>query len=263
MASNSGSPEDNPGASPAPENLEELREKVALSCRILANEGLVEGMLGHVSVRLPDEEMLIRCRNEDDYGVFFTQDTDIRRVDFDGQGEDLAGGYQVPKELPIHGEILRSHPEVGCVIHAHPPATLICGISDLELRPIFGAFNIPAMRMALEGVPVYERSVLVARPELAAELMEAMGQKPVCVMKGHGVTVTGRTVEEATVRALNLNTLARITLQVAQTGREATEISEEDLKELPDLGSTFNDRWMWRHHAKLLEVGMSSPSYCS
>lgn len=242
------------------ESMDELREKVALSCRILANEGLVEGMLGHVSVRLSDDEMLIRCRSEGDYGVLFTKSTDIRRVNFDGHGEDLGDEYGAPKELPIHGETFKFRPEVGCVIHAHPPANLICGIANLELRPIFGAFNIPAMRMALEGVPVYERSALVTRPDLAAELIEAMGSKSVCVMKGHGVTVTGQTIEEATVRALNLNILAQVTLQVAQTGREVPDIPHEDVGELPDLGSRFNDLWVWRHHAKLLEGGKASPS---
>ncbi len=242
--------------------LDELREKVALSCRILANEGLVEGILGHVSARVPGEdEMLIRCRSDEECGVLFTKSMDIRRVDFDGQGPDLEGRYEVPKELPIHGEILKARPEVGCVIHAHPPAALVCGISDLELRPIFGAFNIPAMRMALEGIPVYPRSVLVTRPDLAAEMMNAMGGKHVCLMKGHGITVTGRTVEEATVRALNLNALARVTLQVAQTGNEAADIPHEDVDELPDLGSTFNDQWVWRHYKRLLEGGKTSPSY--
>jgi len=234
--------------------LDELREKVALSCRILANEGLVEGMLGHVSVRVPSEgEMLIRCRSEEDYGVLFTKDSDVRRVDFDGRGPDLEGRYEVPKELPIHGEILKARPDVGCVIHAHPPAALVCGISELELRPVFGAFNIPAMRMALEGIPVFPRSVLVTRPDLAAQMMEAMDGKHVCLMKGHGITVTGGTVEEATVRALNLNALARVTLQVAQIGRKASDIPLEDIEELPDLGSTFNDQWVWRHHVKMLE----------
>lgn len=244
------------------DRLYELREKVALSCRILANEGLVEGMLGHVSVRVPGEpEMLIRCRSDEDYGVLFTKGSDIRRVNFDGVGADLEGRYEVPKELPIHGEILKARPEVGCVIHAHPPATLVCGISELELRPIFGAFNIPAMRMALEGVPVYPRSVLVTRPDLAAEMMDAMGDKQVCIMKGHGITVTGHTIEEATVRALNLNTLACVTLQVAQAGRKAADISPADMDELPDLGSTFNDQWVWRHHARLLAEGKCSPGY--
>lgn len=234
--------------------LEKLREKVALSCRILANEGLVEGMLGHVSARIPgEEEMLIRCRSDEDYGVLFTKNSDIRRVDFDGRGSHLEGRYEVPKELPIHGEILKTRRDVECVIHAHPPAALVCGIAKLELRPIFGAFNIPAMRMALEGIPVYPRSVLVTRSDLAVQMMDVMGDKNVCLMEGHGITVTGRTVEEATVRALNLNTLACVTLQVAQTGREAANIPHEDMEELPDLGSTFNDQWVWRHHVKLLE----------
>ncbi|BBL80737.1 hypothetical protein RxyAA322_25910 [Rubrobacter xylanophilus] len=244
------------------DRLGKLREKVALSCRILANEGLVEGILGHVSARVPGEsEMLIRCRSDEDYGLMFTKDSDIRRVNFDGCGPDLEGRYEIPKEFPIHSEILKVCSEVGCVIHAHPPAALVCGISELELRPIFGAFNIPAMRMALEGVPVYPRSVLVTRPDLAAEMMDAMGDKQVCIMKGHGITVTGRTVEEATVRALNLNTLARVTLQVAQAGREAADIPPEDIDELPDLGSTFNDQWVWRHHARLLGEGKASPGY--
>jgi ribulose-5-phosphate 4-epimerase/fuculose-1-phosphate aldolase len=240
--------------------LDELREKVALSCRILANESLVEGMLGHVSTRVPDEdEMLIRCRSDEDYGVLFTKDSDVRRVDFDGQGPDLEGRYEVPKELPIHGEILKTRPDVGCVIHAHPPATLVCGISELELRPIFGAFNIPAMRMALEGIPVFPRSVLVTRPDLAAQMMNAMGDKHVCLMKGHGITVTGATVEEATVRALNFEALARVTLQVAQAGGEPEVIPPEDVKELPDLGSTFNEWWVWRHHVRLLDEHKASP----
>ena len=72
-------------------------------------------------------------------------------------------------------------------------------------------------------------------------------------MKGHGITVTGKTVEEATVRALNLNTLARATLQVAQTGRKAADISLDDIEKLPDLGSTFNDTWVWRFYVRKLK----------
>lgn len=244
-----------------PETADELRAKVALSCRILATEGLVEGILGHVSARVGDGEMLIRCRADDETGVLFTRESDVRRVDFDGRGPGLGERYEVPKELPIHGEIYRARPDVNCVIHAHPSAALLCGITDLELRPVFGAFNIPAARMALDGVPIFPRSVLVTRPELAAPMIEAMGAKHVCLMKGHGITVTGATVEEATVRALNFNTLARVTLQAARTGSRAEEIPPEDVAELPDLGPTFNDEWTWRYHARMAEEGRHPPSY--
>lgn len=233
---------------------EELREKIALSCRILAMEGLVEGILGHVSARIPaTDEMWIRCRSQEEQGVRYTTVDAIRRVNFDGKGPLLGEGYQVPNELPIHGEIYKKRPDAGCVIHAHPRDALICGITNLEFRPIFGAFNIRAMRMALEGIPVFPGSFLITRAELAAPMIEMMGAKRICLMKGHGITATGKTVEEATVRALNFNILARTTLQVALTGREATAIPAADIEELPDLGSTFNDLWFWRYYVRKLQ----------
>ncbi|HEY7321718.1 MAG TPA: class II aldolase/adducin family protein [Candidatus Binatia bacterium] len=233
---------------------EGLRGKVALSCRILAMEGLVDEILGHVSARIAGtDEMWIRCRSQEEEGVRYTTVEAIRRVNFDGKGPHKGEQYQVPNELAIHGEIYKRRPEVASVIHAHPKEALICGITELEFRPIFGAFNITAMRMALEGIPVFPRSYLVNRPELAAPMIEVMGEKSICLMKGHGITVTGKTVEEATVRALNFNALAKATLQVAQTGRHAPDISEDDIAKLPDLGSTFNDVWFWRYYVRKLK----------
>jgi 3,4-dihydroxyphthalate decarboxylase len=52
---------------------------------------------------------------------------------------------------------------------------------------------------------------------------------------------------------LNFNTLARVTLQAAQSGRTAAEISSEDIERLPDLGSTFNDTWVWRYYVRKLK----------
>ncbi len=237
-----------------PEQNEELREKVAKSCRILAMEGLVEGILGHVSARIPgSNEMWIRCRSDEEQGVRYTTVEAIRQVDFNGRGPSLGERYQVPNELPIHGEIMKTRRDVNCVIHAHPVEALICGITGLDFRPIFGAFNMPAMRIALEGIAVFPRSYLVNRPELAAPMLEIMGDKNICLMKGHGITVTGKTVEEATIRVLNFNVLARATLQVAQTGRTAPDITADDIAKLPNLGSTFDDIWAWRFYVKKLE----------
>jgi ribulose-5-phosphate 4-epimerase/fuculose-1-phosphate aldolase len=223
------------------------RATVAQACRILAMEGLVEGVLGHVSVRTGESRMLIRCRGRDERGLMFTTERDVRQTDLDGTLVGAAEGYAAPNELPIHGELLRARPEVNAVVHAHPPAVLLCGVAGLELRPVFGSYNIPAMRMALEGVPLYRRSVLVRRPGLAHEMIAAMGDRPVCVLKGHGITVTGASVEEAVVRAVNLNALATVTLELARLGARPEDVPDEDVAELPDLGSAFNDLAVWRY----------------
>src|SRR5436190_1184053 len=83
-------------------------------------------------------------------------------------------------------------------------------LAGLALRPVFGAYNIPAMRLALDGVPVFPRSVLISRPQLAAEMMAAMGEHPVVLLRGHGITVAGVSVEQATGRAVDLEELCRV-----------------------------------------------------
>lgn len=235
------------------EGLDDYRDLLAQACRVLAHQGLVDTVLGHVSCRIDRTLMLIRCRGPHERGLMFTSPEDIRLVDLDGDWAEDPDGYSVPNELPIHGETLRRRPEFNSVVHAHPPAAVACGIAGIELRPIFGSFNIPAMQMAVQGVPVYRRSVLIRRPDLAVEMLDAMGDRSYCLLKGHGMTVAAASVEQAVVRAINLDALAAMNLEVARCGGRAEDIPPEDLAEIPDLGSAFNDLPVWRYYAARAE----------
>ena len=191
----------------------------------------------------------------------FTRTADIREVDLDGRAVGAAGagdsadgnldGWAVPNELPIHAEVLRARPDVDAVVHCHPPSVLIAGLEGVPLRAVFGAYHIPAVRLALDGVPVYPRSVLVRRPELGREVAAALGDKSVLVMRGHGITTVGsgeHAVEQAVGRALALDALARVSVESARLGGRAPELAPEDIAELPDLGGSFNDVMLFRHH---------------
>jgi ribulose-5-phosphate 4-epimerase/fuculose-1-phosphate aldolase len=208
-------------------SIEELRHEVALSCRILAFNGLMTETLGHVSARIPaTAEMLIRGRPVDESGLLFTRDTDILRMDFDGKS--IQSGETVPPgEFPIHGEIYKARPDVQCVVHAHPWGALFCGLADIKLRPIFGAFDPSALRSALEPLPVFNRSISLLSAEAAVPMVQLMGTASACLMRGHGITVVGATVQDATIRAVKLETLARIMWLTSQRGR-IPDISAED-----------------------------------
>ena len=234
---------------------------VANACRVLGARGLAEDVLGHISLRTGPDRILVRCRGPREEGLFLTQPADVREVDLDGRpaGDEL-DGWSVPNELPIHAEVLRARPDVDAVVHCHPPSVLLAGLEGVPLRPVFGAYHIPAARMALDGVPVYPRSVLVRRPELGREVAAALGSSPVLVMRGHGITAVGsgpHAVEQAVVRALALDVLARVSLESARLGGRAPELSPEDVAELPDLGGAFNDVMLFRHHlARLRQEGL-------
>lgn len=238
-----------------------LRSTIALACRILAVTGLVKEITGHVSARVPGtDEMLLRCRGEDEYGLLYTSENQVRRVDFDGRGPGLGDAHVTPIELPIHGETYKARPEVGAVAHAHPPMALLCGLAGLELRPVFGAFDPEALGIAAGGVPVFPRSVLIDGPEVAADLLAAMGEAPVCLMRGHGITVTGRTVEEATIRAIKLESLARVTWQLASAGRSVPDLPAEEIasftrREVAGSVVPGGVAMLWRHYARLAEQG--------
>lgn len=239
-----------------PDDVEELRARVAMACRILAESGVSEGTLGHVSARVDATHLLVRCRGPEERGLLFTTPADVQLLDLDGRLAERPAGEpaaRAPNELPIHSEIYRTRPDVRAVVHAHPKAALIAGLAGLDLRPVFGAYNIPALHMARAGVPVYPRAVLITRAELAAELVQAMGDSPVCLMRGHGITAWGDSVQQATVRAINCNVLAEVARELAWLGARPPEVPAEDLAELPDLGSAFNDEMAWRHHVAMVE----------
>jgi ribulose-5-phosphate 4-epimerase/fuculose-1-phosphate aldolase len=236
--------------SPVPSADHTQREAIAMACRVLANRGLAEGILGHISLRITDTELLVRCRGPQERGLAYTEASDIHLVDLDGNpaGEgELDGGYTVPNELPLHTELLRRHPAVRAVVHAHPPKVVAADLAGLAVRPIVGAYDIPGTRLAAGGVPVYPRGVLVRNRQLAAEMAEAMGSRPVVILRGHGITSAADTVEQAVLQAISVDSLAGLALQISAAGGELLDLPEADMAELPDLGGSFNTGTAWRH----------------
>jgi len=253
-----------------PDAVDELRQKVAISMRILGQHGLVKEITGHVSARIPDSsDMFVRCRGGDERGLMYTDVQQVRRLPFDVKGGGTADdGFMVPIEVAIHGEMYKARPEVGAVVHAHPRSAVMCGIMGLEFKPIFGAYNPGAMGIAAKGLPVYPRSVLISRPELGQDLVKAMGQRDCCLMKGHGITAVGPTVETATLLAMRLEELADMILEIARLGMKPESISDEDLASFgfgpsaPPRGNNIarGEEWTWAHYAKLVEDSVGIPT---
>lgn len=233
-----------------------LRSELALACQVMAYRGLVDDILGHISHRFGDDALLVRCRGPQERGLHFTGSDDIRAVSFDGRivDDEPTEGWSPPTELPIHVAVLEARPDVVAVVHAHPRAVVTATLARVELQPIVGAFDIPATRLAHQGIPTHPRSVLISRPELADEMMASMGDRDVCLLHGHGLVTAGSTIAQAVLRALHIDSLTRLTLDVLRVGGKPTPISPDDMAELPDLGAGFNETFLWRHHIARLRA---------
>lgn len=204
--------------------------------------------------------MLIRCRGPHERGLAWTEAADVRLVTLDGsQGSPgELDGWSVPSELPLHAEVLRRRSDVAAVVHAHPPAVVAADLAGVGIRPVIGAFDIPGAKLAAGGVPVYPRSALIASRTLAQEMVDAMAGRPVVILRGHGVTATGDSVAQAVLRVLSVDVIARMSLTVVSAGGTLRDISDEDMAELPDLGSSLNLEIAWRHELSRLGQGLAT-----
>jgi ribulose-5-phosphate 4-epimerase/fuculose-1-phosphate aldolase len=203
--------------------------------------------------------MFVRCRGTHDPGVAGTQAEHIRRVDLDGRGE--TDGVWLPGEFSIHAEIYRERPDVGAVVHGHPQASLVCGISGLGIRPIFGAYDPIAMMLVATDLSIYEQSWLISSPDRGQALAATLGSKAACVLRGHGIVTVGPTLEEATVRAIKLETIAEVNLDVARAGLHASEIPKAEMADL-EAGCGYHmaekpiNQWTWDLYARALDGGI-------
>jgi 3,4-dihydroxyphthalate decarboxylase len=232
------------------------RREIAVACRVLAHRDAVEDILGHISLRVDDRHLLIRCRGSNESGLRFTLPEDIRLVDAASGRvvDDPEGTFSPPSELPIHTAVLAARAEVHCVVHAHPPDVVVASLAGTPFVPLFGAYNIPAMRLAEQGIALHPRSILISSEAAGDAMVESLGPSTAVVLYGHGVVTTGATVPEAVLRALHVDTLARMSLAVQRVGGVPTAIPEADRVELPDLGAGFNEITLWRHHVAALNA---------
>jgi ribulose-5-phosphate 4-epimerase/fuculose-1-phosphate aldolase len=237
------------------DRLDQQRTLVAQGCRVAAARGLVDGILGHLSLRVDDDHLLIRCRSDADAGVAFTRPSDVRLIEFDGSAGTSGelDGYRVPNELPIHVETMLADSRHRAVAHLHPPAVVAADLAGIAIRPIYGAYDIPGAWLARRGVPVYKRAVLIRNSQLGKEMVAAMRGGPVVICRGHGITSAAPSIQEAVLQAISLDTLARMSLRVRAAGGTLRDIDDSDWDDLPDLGSGFNTEAAWRHEVARLD----------
>ena len=199
-------------------DVDQLRERVAKACRVLGNLELTKSTSGHISARVPGTETLvIRARGPGETGVRYTSADDVITVDFDGKKLSGRADLEPPHEVFIHTWLYRTRPEIGSVLHAHPATVVLFTICNKPLLPLYGAYDPSSLRLLMEGIPTYPRSITVSNDALGQEFAAAMVGRA-CLMRGHGITTCGQGIEEATLTAIRLNELAEMNYRARLLG---------------------------------------------
>ncbi|TVT80961.1 aldolase [Pseudomonas sp. H3(2019)] len=205
------------------------REKLALTCRILYENGHDAGLSGQITTRGPEP------------GTYYTQQLGLG---FDevtasnlllvNEDLDVLEGCGMPNPANrFHSWVYRARTDVMCMIHTHP--THIAALSMLELPLVVSHMDICplyddcAFLEHWPGIPVgNEEGELITR---------ALGEKRAVLLAHHGQLSTGRTIEEACVTALLIERAAKLQLLASAAG---------EIKPIqPELGQEAHD-WISR-----------------
>jgi ribulose-5-phosphate 4-epimerase/fuculose-1-phosphate aldolase len=200
-----------------------LLEDIVIGSRVLADFGVLDGF-GHVSARHPtNPNHFLMARSL--APALVTAD-DIMEFDLDGNAVD-ARGRSVFLERFIHSEIYKARPDVMSVVHTHSAGVIPFSVTKVPLRAMFHNPSFLAV-----GVPVWdirkdfgETSMLVSDTALGKSLAQALGDKPVVLMRGHGDVTVGPTVKMAVFRAYYTDVNAKLQAQAMALSGEVNYLT--------------------------------------
>lgn len=203
----------------------ELREVLVDTARAMNRAGLSRGTSGNLSARL-DDGMLI-TPSAVPYEAMGPGD--LVRMEADGA---VVGAGKPSTEWRLHAGVLRARPEVGAVLHAHPPfsTTLAClrqGIPAVHyMVAVAGGDTIPCAPYATFGTAA-----------LAEAAVDALTDRTACLLANHGLVTLGATPADALALAVEVEALAAVYWRALQAG-EPVILTEE---EMADVREAFHD----------------------
>ncbi len=167
--------------------LTELKEKLAMSSRMLFNSGLVD-YSGHISVRIPGSDHLLILPHPVSRATVVPGDMVV--TDFDGRV--IEGKYKAPSEVYMHARAYKARKDIQSVAHLHNHMVAILSMVD---KPFYPASSNPGAFFGPGPMPLYMDPALIHTIEQGDAVAQALGSSDALMLRGHGSLVVGQAIE--------------------------------------------------------------------
>ena len=188
---------------------EVLRAEVSATSQAMHARGWVANHDGNISARLAPDRLLCTPTATSKGDV-----TAAMLLVLDAGGQKVMGTRRPFSELHLHLAAFAARPDIGVVLHAHPPAATAFAVSNKVLDPTIMAEPIVSLGPEVPLVPFSPPK----SKDLDRALQEALMRADVVLLGSHGVLAVGGSCEQALLRMELVEHLARITLAATQLG---------------------------------------------
>ena len=207
------------------EDLMEVKSKLALACRLLFMEGLIDHG-GLVGARAPGDSRLVlnprTMRGTRGRHPGIMQAEDMVVVDEDGR--QIEGENDPPGELPIFTCVFGNRADVNACFHLHLRwATLFSTID----RPLVPIFNLGAV---FGEVSVHPDPNLIKTEEQGKAVAKALGKDRALLLRSHGTVIVGEDIESAFVASVLMEENAKRLYDAYLIGQPTILAGEERLE---------------------------------
>ncbi len=181
-----------------------LRSELTAAGAELSRLGLIRASEGNLSARLDGDRFLLTPAGA------AKRQLQAHSFSACSCAAELPAGAS--SEGRMHQSVYRAFPDVGAIVHAHPPAVLA-----LVARGGWPDASRLAEATLLVGTVSRVEALPPGSVELAEAVASALRGATVAVMVGHGVVGVGDTVSRAVVRVQTVDLLARVLLDAGET----------------------------------------------
>lgn len=203
----------------------DIRETICAVGRLLYDRGYVAANDGNISVRTGENQLWMTPS-----GVSKGRMTPDMLVKLDLEGRVLEGARHPSSEAKLHLAVYRRRPDVGAVVHAHPPMSTAFAVCRRPLdRPYLAELVV-----GLGGaVPVAPYATL-STDEVPRSIEPYVEDHDAVLLANHGSAAWGRDLWAAFDKLETVEHTAKIYCNVAllQGGCELTGQQVEDLKDM-------------------------------
>lgn len=224
-----------------------LIEDLVAANHILCAERVLDGF-GHVSVR--HDRNVNRFLLSRNMAPALVTAGDIVEFDLDGNPVN-AHGRPLYLEISIHGAIYKARPDVMAIVHSHSHSVIPFGVTGSSLRPVFHMAAFLG-----NGAPIFEirteagmTDLLIRNNELGDSLARSLGDSSVVLMRGHGSTAVGNSLQQAVFRAVYAETNARLQADAGKLGPITFLAPEEAEKATETIDACIGRSWdLWKRN---------------
>ncbi|MFG6158477.1 class II aldolase/adducin family protein [Halomonas sp. 1390] len=201
-----------------------VRRDLAAAYRLIALDGMDDGISTHISARLPEAEPSGEGRHDEEerfllnpFGLRFEEirAEDLVTVAADGTVLDDPTGLGInPAGFTIHSAIHAARPEVACVLHTHTVAGVALSCLAEGLAPL----NQWALQFH-DRLAYHDYEGIALDLDERQRLTDDLGPHMAMVLRQHGLLTCGRSVGEAFLRMRDLERSCQTQLAAQATGQ--------------------------------------------